>query len=103
MDYKLKIKPSAHKDLDRIYSYIANTFEATQTAKNLLVKIRNSIKNLCNFPYKNELCDNEILRKKGYRKLIINSYIAFYTVNEQSKEVVVERVLYGATDYEKNI
>jgi plasmid stabilization system protein ParE len=50
---------------------------------------------LSDFPFACSPVEDEFLRGKGYRKLIIDSYIAFYIVNEEEKQVVVMRVLYG--------
>ena len=44
---------------------------------------------------------DESLRKKGYRKLIVENYVGAYLLNEQTKEVVVMRFFYGARDYKR--
>lgn len=36
---------------------------------------------------------------RGYRKLIIKNYIAFFTVDEQARVVDVERILYARRDW----
>ncbi|HBG16880.1 MAG TPA: hypothetical protein DDW93_08890 [Firmicutes bacterium] len=35
----------------------------------------------------------------GYRKLIVKNYIVFFTINEKSKVVDVERILYARRDW----
>ncbi|MDW7669905.1 MAG: type II toxin-antitoxin system RelE/ParE family toxin, partial [Bacillota bacterium] len=52
------------------------------------------------FPFSCNYVVDEYLKKKGYRKLIIDNYIAFYLVNEEERQVVVMRVLYGRQKYE---
>lgn len=52
------------------------------------------------FPYSCSFVLDEPLKNKGYRKLIVDNYIAFYLVNETEKQVVVMRILYGAQNYE---
>ena len=101
--YKLKITPVAENDLDEIYYYISNSLLAPIPAQNLMDKIENSFKMLCDFPYKSELSKHELLRQKGYRKMIVDNYVAMYLVDEQSKVVIIARVFYGAMDYEKYI
>jgi len=39
--------------------------------------------------------EDDLLKDKGYRKLIIDNYIVFYIVNEEDQQVVIMRVLYG--------
>ena len=38
-----------------------------------------------------------------YRKLVIDNYIVLYEVDENYKQVVVYRIIYGKTDYLKII
>jgi plasmid stabilization system protein ParE len=43
---------------------------------------------------------DEFLREKGYRKLIVDSYVVFYVVNESEKLAVIMRILYGRQKYQ---
>ena len=58
---------------------------------------------LSEFPLSCSFVEDKILENKGYRKLIVDNYIAFYIVNEQKKEVVIMRVLYGRQKYDNYI
>ncbi|HOM43876.1 MAG TPA: type II toxin-antitoxin system RelE/ParE family toxin, partial [Bacillota bacterium] len=73
---------------------------AETAADNLLEKIESSIMRLKKFPYSGSLVSDEPLRKRGYRKLIIDNYIVFYLVNEMDKQAVIMRILYGAQNYQ---
>ena len=42
---------------------------------------------------------DERLASIGYRKLIVKGYIAFYTIDEQSKAVDIVRILYARRDW----
>ncbi|WP_369010249.1 type II toxin-antitoxin system RelE/ParE family toxin [Oceanobacillus alkalisoli] len=55
---------------------------------------------LKDFPFSCNFVADEYLQKKGYRKLIIDNYVALYLVDEMEKEVVVMRVLYSRRKYE---
>ena len=101
--YNLKIAPAAGDDLDGIYAYISETLSAPMAAQNLIDKIENSFLSLCVAPYRCELSRNEALRGKGYRRLVVNNYVALYLVDDHTKQVIVARVFYGAMDYEKYI
>jgi plasmid stabilization system protein ParE len=67
------------------------------------LKLDKAILSLCNFPYRCEYSHNEILRYKGYRRLVIHKYVVLYSVDEENKTVIVMRVFYGAMDYEKYV
>lgn len=90
--FHLKITPAATHDLDEIYYYIYNNLLASQAADNLLDDIEKAILSLCNFPYRCEYSHNEILRYKGYRRLVIHKYVVLYSVDEENKTVIVMRV-----------
>ena len=98
--YKIKVTPKAYEDLDEIYGYIANDLYNEDAADDLLGKIETNIMRLKDFPFSCSFVRDEILRVKGYRKLIIDNYITFYLVSEAEKEVIVMRVLYSKQKYQ---
>lgn len=101
--YELKVTPAAESDLDHIYEYISENLSAPMAAQRLMDDIEKEIKSLRSSPYRCELCRSEYLALKGYRRLVINKYIALYVVNEQKSQVIIMRVFYGAMDYEQYI
>ena len=52
------------------------------------------------FPYSGSFVLDDLLKSKGYHKLIIENYLVFYLVNEIEKQVVIMRILYGAQNYQ---
>ncbi|MEQ6376339.1 type II toxin-antitoxin system RelE/ParE family toxin [Bacillaceae bacterium S4-13-56] len=98
--YAIKITPKAFEDLDEIYSYISTDLYNEGAADNLMEKIEMSIMRLKDFPFSCSFVTDEILKDKGYRKLIVENYIALYLVREEEKQVVVMRVLYGGQKYQ---
>ncbi|MDW7674717.1 MAG: type II toxin-antitoxin system RelE/ParE family toxin [Bacillota bacterium] len=83
-----------------MYSYISQELFAVSTANNLLERLERSIMSLRDFPFSCNLVADELLKKKGYRKLIVDNYIIFYIVDEFDKRVVIMRVLYGRQKYQ---
>ncbi len=98
--YILKFTPKANEDLEQIYAYISGKLFSEIAADNLLERIENSLMRLRNFPYSCSFVLDEPLKNRGYRKLIVDNYIAFYLVDETEKLLVVMRILYGAQNYE---
>ncbi|WP_010529325.1 type II toxin-antitoxin system mRNA interferase toxin, RelE/StbE family [Lentibacillus jeotgali] len=98
--YTIKIAPKAFEDLDEIYSYISNELDNEGAADNLLKRIETNVMRLKEFPFSCSFVTDEILKNKGYRKLVIENYIAFYLVREEERQVVVMRVLFGAQNYQ---
>ena len=100
-NYKLKFTQAASDDLDQIYTYISGNLLAMQAANDLIDKIQDSVMRLKDFPYLCSFVADEMLKNKGYRKLIVDNFIAFYLVDEEEKQVVIMRILYSAQKYEK--
>ncbi len=99
-NYELKITTKASEDLDEIYAYIASEINNETAALNLLDDIEKSILGLKKFPFSCSYVEDINLKRKGYRKLIVKNYIAFYIVKEKDKKVIIMRVLYGRQNYQ---
>lgn len=98
--YKIKITPKAYEDLDEIYSYIVNELFNRDAAERLVYDIETSIMRLKDFPFSCSFVTDDVLKKKGYRKLVIDNYLVFYIVDEIDCQVLIVRVLYGRQKYQ---
>ncbi|MDA8441559.1 MAG: type II toxin-antitoxin system RelE/ParE family toxin [Peptococcaceae bacterium] len=98
--YSLKFTSKANEDLEQIYSYISGKLFAEIAADNLLERIESSLMRLKDFPFSSSFVLDEHLKNRGYRKLIVDNYIAFYLVDEMEKQVVIMRILYGAQNFQ---
>ena len=63
-------------------------------------KIEKSMMRLGEFPLSCSLVEDNVLKSKGYRKLIVDNYIAFYIVDDKEERVVIMRVLYSRQKYQ---
>lgn len=99
-NYSVHFTSVAMDELDDIYGYISEELFAESAATDLLGRIENNILNLAIFPYSGSLFNDEYLRTKGYRRVIVDTYIIFYLVKEQKKQVIIMRILYGKRKYE---
>lgn len=53
-----------------------------------------------NEDYSCNYVEDNFLREKGYRKLIVGNYMVFHLVREEENQVVIMRVLYGKQNYQ---
>ena len=97
-NYILHIYPSAQLDFDKIFAYIYNDLSNPKAALDLIDDFRKSFNNLRYFPESNHLVNNEYVKDKSLRKLLIKNYIAFYRI--RGYEIQVVRVLYGMSNYQ---
>lgn len=97
--YKLIITSPAETDLADITEYIAKDLSAPIAASNFLNEVSKCYDNISRTPLMYELCQNERLRARKYRKALIKNYVMLYKVDEQTKTVSIMRFVYGRSDY----
>lgn len=93
--YDLRLLRIAENDLGEIVSYVAA--ERPSAALAQMAKIEKSLNRLKSNPYLGKLPNDTHLIELGYRCLIIDDYLAFYTIEERT--VFVHRIIHGARDY----
>lgn len=94
----LTIFPLAQRDMEQIFKYIAVELCNPTAAIGQINDFEKAFDNVCGFPESCPYIQNEYVKDKSLRKLVVNNYIAFYRVKEN--EVQVVRVLYGMRNYE---
>jgi toxin ParE1/3/4 len=94
-EYSIRLLRAAEDDFTEIITYIAA--EKPYTAEALATKIEKNLKLLCKNPRLGRIPNEEELMKLGYRYLIVQNYLIFYTIEERA--VFVHRIEHGARDY----
>ncbi len=89
--------PAAKKDLEEIIDYIQS--DNPDAALNLINNFDKNILQLKNFPYMGKIPEDEHLRSKRYRMLIVKNYIVFYVVFEDAREIEIRRIIHGKRKY----
>lgn len=93
--YKVKIYPSAQRDLRDIVDYL-NTLSPS-AALRYYDKLTEEIASLSTMPERCPRLRDLALAAKGYRYLIVENYLIFYVVSGGT--VQIRRILYGRRDY----
>lgn len=97
--YRVYVSEPAESDLRDIVRYISAQLSAPMTATNMMDAIEKAISGLECMPQKYPPVADERLASIGYRKLAVKNYIVFFTIDERSKIVDVERILYARRDW----
>lgn len=97
--YNIQITEPAEEDLYEIGAYISKELLEPETAKKVISKIAKEINSLEDMPLRNALVVDERLAYKGIRKIMVDNYIVFYIVTEESKTVTIIRILYSRRDW----
>lgn len=99
MKYKIQRTEKADNQLREIIFYIADDSGSIDIALNYLEKIEKAIYTLEDFPYAGIVPKYAVLRKQGYRVLIVEKHLIFYKVNEKDKMVMIYAVVDGRREY----
>ena len=97
--YNIQITEPAENDLYEIGAYISKELLELETAKIVVSKIAKGIITLEDMPLRNAIVADDRLAFKGVRKILIDNYIMFYIVTEESKTVTIIRILYNRRDW----
>lgn len=98
--YKTFFTRKAYEDLRDLYRYIKEELQNNSSAIKIVDEVEERIAVLEEFPLSGSFVQDATLQRKGYRKLIINNYIALYIVDDQQREVHIIRIIYGKRDYQ---
>jgi toxin ParE1/3/4 len=93
--YAIRLLQAAEDDLRGIITYIALDNPSAATA--LADKIETRLSSLSSHPLLGKIPDEPGLAHMGYRFLVVQNYLIFYTVEE--RVIWVHRIIHGARNY----
>lgn len=99
MSYNIHISSAAKKDLNDAADHIEFVLKNPKAADDLLDEAERQINLLSEFPEKFSLVDDSILASWGIRFVIINNYLAFYTIDAERNLVTIVRFLYQKSNW----
>lgn len=99
MSYEILRTDRAEDQLREILFYIADDSGSVEIALHYLDKIERAINQLRDFPQSGSLPHYSILRKQGYRVLIVENHLVFYKVNELDKTVIIYSIVDSRREY----
>ena len=99
MKYNIIRTDKADEHLREIIFYIADDSGSIDIALDYLDKIEKAISSLEEFPMSGSMPRYSILKKQGFRVLVVEKHLIFYKVYEDKKEVVIYAVVDGRREY----
>lgn len=94
--YKIRIYSYAKTDLKDIVSYL--NIQSPQAALRYYDLIIEKIGSLAEMPERCPFVRDVALKAKGYRYLIVESYLVFFVIKADT--VQIRRIIYGKRNYE---
>ena len=98
MEYEVIRTDTADAGIRKIILYIAQNF-GNEVALEQLDYIEKKILELGNDPYIGTDPRYLVLKRQGYKVLILKKDLVFYKINEEKKTVIVYPVVDGRQDY----
>ena len=100
--YNILRTDKAEDQLRDIIYYIAADSGSIDIALKYLDKLEEAINRLQEFPNSGSVPRYSILKKQGYRVVIVGNHLVFYKVDESEKQVVIYAIVDGRMEY-KNL
>lgn len=94
-NFSVRLLSIGEEDFTEIISFIAS--ENSKAAANLADKIEKNLVSLSDNPLLGKSPSDSDLKLLGYRYLIIENYLIFYTVEKRT--ILIHRMLHGARNY----
>ncbi len=98
MSYRILRTDKASDQLYDLIQYIAAE-SSIDTALGYLDKLESAIMNLAGFPLSGAVPRYSILKKQGYRVLIVERHLVFYKVDKEAKTVMIYAIVDGRQEY----
>lgn len=99
MSYIIHITATAERDIMRAADYIEFNLKNPTAADHLLDVATEQINSLTDMPQKFRLVDDPVLASWEIRYVIVNNYLAFYTIDEEKQMVIVVRFLFQKSNW----
>jgi toxin ParE1/3/4 len=99
MSYRILRTDKAEEQLREIIFYIADDSGNIDIALGYLDKIEAAINRLQEYPESGSVPRYSILKKQGYRVVIVERHLVFYKVNEADKVVIIYAIMDGRREY----
>ena len=99
MKYRILRTDKANDQLYAIIQYIAEDSGSVDVALKVLDVLEAEIKKLETAPHMGSYPRYSILRKQGYRVLIVQRHLVFYKVDDEKQEVVIYAVVDARQHY----
>ena len=99
MKYRVHITTKAEADIDEVLYYIETELLNPQASDRLYEKIAKELRSLNYMPEKHQISTDPVLKSHGIRYIVIESYLAFFIIDQENKTVHIIRFIYGKRDW----
>lgn len=99
MAYKVIITPPAKHQLEMYIAYTLSEFKDLQAARSIRDDAMKTKKRLSNIAGSLALCDNEVLARNGYHRILFAKHNFFMVYRIDNDTVIVDAMYHELQDY----
>ena len=97
MNFQVLFLEDAEQDINDIEEYLSQFY--CSTVRNFILKLENSVFALSDMPYLYPEYDED----PYFRRMVVNDYLLFYSVDEKRRLVVIHRIIHSKRDISREI
>jgi len=97
MSYRVVFTTEAGLDMDDIEAYLSQFYEST--VRNFFLQLEKQVKALQSMPYMYPAYQED----QFFRRMVVNDYLLFYSVNEQRQLIIVHRIFHSSRDTSRQL
>ena len=91
----------AEADIDETFEYIAEELSNPDAPSGFADELEKKIDEICKTPNSGRLVENEHLKRNDVRRFLVDNYICYYIVDDEERNIVILRLVYGKRDQDK--
>jgi len=97
MSYRVVFMAEANRDMDEIEEYLSQFYAST--VRNFFLRLENQLKTLESMP----LMYPAYQEDPFFRKMIVNDYLLFYSVDDKRQLAIIHRIFHSSRDISRQI
>lgn len=97
--WEVRVTQTAYEDLREAATYMRDRLCTPKSTSMFIDAFESTVANLSTFPEGRPPVSDYALAKQGYRWAPVGDFMLFYTVQRDTRTVMVERLLYGSRDW----
>ena len=97
MSFSVVFMPEANRDMDDIEDYMSQFYAST--ARSFFIRLKRQTTSLETMPYMYPAYDADTY----FRRMVIDDYLLFYSVDEKRNLVVIHRLFHSKRDIDRQI
>lgn len=99
MSYDIHITTAAERDLAGAADHLEFILKNPKASDGLLDEAEKQISSLAEYPQRYKLVEDPVLSSWGVRFVIVNGYLAFYNISEETNCVIIVRFLFQKSNW----